>query len=180
VPSNGRSSAGTRCGLEPPTGRRLVPDGMKRALSKVMTNIKSLAAVLFLLSSCGPPNPGLEDDGVPGAADSLVGTWQGSGSTQGYSAANGQTNWPISGSLTITRLSSIKVTVDFSELTAVCKGKVIYDVGSDLIGKPEPNQQCDAWLELKGDTLTASSSWSDGAIMQPTTYSMSVTLKRVP
>ena len=130
-----------------------VEGGTNRALPQAMTNTTRLFAVLLLLVGCGISRPvGDVDDGTPGPADAFVGVWQGSGSFQTYSAANGQTYREIDGSVTISRLTS----------TAV-------------------KESCIAtYMVLQDEVLTLSGTYSDGALMQPTTGSESVTLKRAP
>lgn len=159
-----------------------VEGGTNRALLQAMTNTTRLFAVLLLLVGCGISRPvGDVDDGTPGPTDAFVGVWQGSGSFQTYSAANGQTYREIDGSVTISRLTSTAVKVDPSKLNGFGCNTLIYDVSSDLHGTLRPGESCIAtYMVLQDEVLTLSGTYSDGALMQPTTGSESVTLKRAP
>jgi hypothetical protein len=154
---------------------------MNRALPQAMTNTTRLFAVLLLLVGCGSSDTVPVDDGTAGPADAFVGVWQGSGRYQTYQDANGGRTWDIDGSVTISRRTSTEVTVDPSKLNGFGCGILIYDIGTDLHGTLRPGESCFATeIVLKDDVLTLSGMYSDGALMQPTTYSESVTLKRAP
>lgn len=145
-----------------------------------MTSVARLFAILLLLSGCDSDDP-IVDDGTPGPADAFVGVWQGSGSFQTYSSANGQTYREIEGSVTIGRVTRSAVTVGLSELQGLYDDDAVFDINPDLSGQLRRGQN--RWItniRLDGDVLTLAGGFSDGAIIQPTTTTISVTLKRVP
>jgi hypothetical protein len=146
-----------------------------------MTTPIRLFAVLLLLVGCDGSDPGPVDDGIPGPADAFVGDWEGSGWYESESDAKGDMSWDIAGGVTISRLSSTAVTVDSRNLAGYGCGTVIYDVSADWHGKLRSGQSCFVTdLSLKDDVLTLFGIAGDGQLMQPTTYSESVTMKRVP
>jgi len=154
----------------------------------------SFVVVFFLLFGCGTySSPGSDagsdpvpvDDGAPGPADDFVGVWQGSGSETTSGVGGEWTMRDFEGSVTISRLSSAVVQLEFRDFDDEFDcGIVNYDVGAGHPGQLRKNQTC--WAQnifLKNGTLTLSGAlvvYDQTTPSESQTISESATLRRVP